>query len=66
VTRSVLGEVQMSLQCKLGSIVVHAEEAVSNKGHHFDVAAILALVNDPEVQEWLAAMRKLSLLPVKR
>ena len=54
------------LLCKLGSLIVHADEGSSKNAHQADVDAFLALLVDPEVQEWLAAMRALSLLPVKR
>ena len=58
---------RMSLLVKLGSIVVHADEATTpNAGHAFDVSAIRALLGDAEVQQWLAEMRTDALLPVKR
>lgn len=55
-----------SLAAKVGSILVHADEAVGPAGHHFDTAAIAALLLDPEVQAWLAELRNLALIPVKR
>ena len=58
--------VKLSLQCKLGSIVVHAEEMLSPKGHAFDKVALTTLLNDPEVRLWLMEMQKESLVPVKR
>lgn len=54
------------LLSKLGSLVVHCEEAASAKGHAFDKMAIDSIVNDREVQDWLDGMRKMALLPVKR
>lgn len=51
---------------KLGSLAVHVEEMLSDDGHPFDVSAIKALLSDPELQEWFAAMNKLALLLVKR
>jgi len=54
------------LAAKLGSLVVHAEEYLSPMGHDFDKGAIASLLNDPEVKAWLAAMRKLAMLPEKR
>lgn len=54
------------LLCKLGSIIVHAEELVSPFGHHFDKAALDSLMRDPQVVEWLAEMRRLAMLPEKR
>lgn len=55
-----------SLLCKLGSIMVHAEEFLSPKGHEFDRAALDQLINDPEVREWREEMERAALLPVKR
>jgi hypothetical protein len=54
------------LLCKLGSICVHVEEALSSKGHAFDVHAITGALQDQEVVEWLIAMDKLAFLPKKR
>ena len=54
----------LSLLCKLGSIVVHADEALSPGGHHFDVATIRTLLADQEVNEWLKTMTVY--LPAKR
>lgn len=54
------------LLCKLGSIIVHADEAASPGGHAFDVDTIRALVKDPEVVAWLDDMDGMALLPVKR
>ena len=53
-----------ALLAKLGSVVVHAEEAVSAEGHAFDVEAIKALVNDREVKAWIKGMG--ALLPQQR
>lgn len=55
-----------SLLCKLGSIVVHADEMMSPKGHAFDATALKTILADPEVIEWLAAMNEMALLPVRR
>ena len=54
------------LLCKLGSVVVHAEELLSPSGHAFDRTALDALLCDHEVCEWLARMRELALIPEKR
>lgn len=56
----------IALLVKLGSIVVHADEAVSDGSHQFDTAAIKSLVSDREVQAWLASMDAASFLPVRR
>ena len=55
-----------SLLSKLGSIAVHAEEMLSSKGHEFDMSALESGLNDPEVREWLSAMNKMAMIPVKR
>lgn len=55
-----------SLLCKLGSIIVHAEELASPGGHPFDKHALDSLLADSSVVQWLAAMRFMSMLPVKR
>lgn len=56
----------MSLLVKLGSIMIHAEEALSPKGHYFDAEAVRSLLADPEVVEWRQAMDAAALLPKKR
>lgn len=55
-----------SVMVKLGSIAAHAEEAAGPGGHPFDALAIRSLLDDPEVREWMAAMRKLAFLPEPR
>lgn len=55
-----------SLLCKLGSIIVHCEELISPDGHPFDKHALNTLASDPEVSEWMASMRSMAMLPVKR
>jgi len=55
-----------SLLCKLGSILIHAEELTSSKGHVFDHYALKALTDDAEVKEWLAKMQAAAMLPLKR
>ena len=54
------------LLVKLGSIVVHSDELLSPSGHDFDRIALKALMDDPEVKDWLQAMGKAAMLPVKR
>lgn len=56
----------VSLLAKLGSIAQHCDEAVSPSGHELDLAAIRSLLADTEVTQWLDAMAKLALIPVKR
>ncbi len=56
----------IALLMKLGSLVVHAEEFFSPKGHPYDKAAIDGLLQDQEVKDWLEEMDKLAFLPKKR
>jgi hypothetical protein len=57
-----------ALLSKLGSLVVHADEYLdaAGKGHPFDKNAFDALLAEPEVAEWMAAMGKLAMIPLKR
>ena len=59
-------EPSAGLLCKLGSLIVHADEGSGKNAHPADIDAFLGLLRDPEVAEWLQAMRVLALLPVKR
>ncbi len=54
------------LLCKLGSIIVHFDEAAGDGGHRFDWTAARSLIADREVQEWLAGMDAKALLPKRR
>ncbi len=56
----------LTLQCKLGSILVHVDEATSPGAHEVDLAAIRSLMEDAEVVAWMKEMRKAGFLPVKR
>ncbi len=56
----------VSLLCKLGSLIVHADEGFSDIGHHFDEIAFAEGLRDPEVLEWISQMSAMSMLPVKR
>lgn len=57
-----------SLLCKIGSIAVHTDEMLNSPPSErpFDKAALVSLLNDPEVNAWLAQMSAIALLPVKR
>lgn len=55
-----------ALLCKLGSVLVHAEEMLGPGGHQFDKAALETAAYDPEVKEWREAMDKMAMLPKKR
>lgn len=54
----------VALLSKLGSIIVHAEEVLSPKGHAFDKAALQSLFDDTEVKQWIKQMGPF--LPLKR
>jgi hypothetical protein len=54
----------LTLLCKLGSLAVHIDEALSDDSHHYDWTAIHLLLDDPEVKEWITIMGPL--LPKKR
>jgi len=55
-----------ALLAKIGSVIVHASEALDEGGHEFDVAAFRSAMNDADVQEWLAQMNAMAMLPVRR
>jgi hypothetical protein len=56
----------VALLAKIGSILVHIEEASGEGGHEFDWIAIRSLLADREVQEWLDGMGLAGLVPRKR
>ena len=56
----------VALLCKLGSIARHAQELTSKDGHAFDRIALLDVLKDRAVTEWLASMDAMALLPVMR
>lgn len=55
-----------ALLATLGSIIAHVEEGSSDDGHHFDMIAARTLLSNADVQEWMAEMRKMSMLPLRR
>ena len=55
-----------ALLSKLGSLIVHYEEAAGPRPHPFDWQAIKQLNADPDVVAWRLAMGRLALLPAKR
>lgn len=55
-----------ALLCKLGSVAVHAEELLSQRGHDFDRVALDSVLSDPDVKEWLAQMTAAAMVPAKR
>lgn len=58
--------IEPSLAAKVGSILVHTEEGTSSDGHEFDWHAVRALLADAQIVEWLRALQKMALVPVKR
>ncbi len=56
----------IALLAKLGSIIVHVEEAASSDAHAFDFGAFHTLRADHDVQEWVEGMQRLALVPAKR
>jgi hypothetical protein len=56
--------IRTGLLCKLGSIVVHADEVTEPGAHEFDISALRALLADPEVKQWIIDMG--AMLPLKR
>jgi hypothetical protein len=56
----------VSLLVKLGSILVHVDEAISPTGHPFDAHTVHTLMADPEVGAWLKSMDTMAFLPKKR
>lgn len=59
-------EMPVTLRLKLGSLVVHCEEATGNNAHDFDLHAIAGLIQDPEVRLFIEETAKMGILPVKR
>ena len=55
-----------ALLCKLGSIIVHADELAHPGGHAFDLIAWNQLLGDPEVAAWIKAMDGMAMIPKKR
>lgn len=55
-----------ALLCKLGSLIVHADEALSPNGHHYDQTVFLDGLHDPQVLEWISQMDAMAMLPKKR
>jgi hypothetical protein len=52
-------------EIKVASIVIHAQELLSSDGREADKAAMLPLLKDSDVLEWLKKFDP-ALLPVKR
>jgi hypothetical protein len=55
-----------ALLVKLGSIIVHFDEATEPGAHEFDLHTARQLLADPEVAAWMKAMTAAAMLPVKR
>lgn len=59
-------EMPIALRLKLGSIIVHIEEALSANAHGFDLHAIAGLIQDQEIRRFMEETAKMGILPVKR
>lgn len=55
-----------SLLCKLASVAVHADEFLSGDSHPIDKFALLSVLGDSEVVDWVAEMTAAGMAPVKR
>lgn len=55
-----------ALLIKLGSIITHYEEFLSDKGNRVDLDTAQVLRKDQEVMDWFDKMNVLALLPLKR
>lgn len=55
-----------SVLVKLGSLIIHYQEACSPKGHPLDWQAVKQLENDPAIKEWIEEMTRKGFLPIKR
>ncbi len=51
---------------RLGSALIHADEAISPTGEEIDRFQFVRLMKDPLVVEWIKGMNALAMLPVKR
>lgn len=51
---------------KLGSLVVHIEEYLSEKSSEYDKITIQALLADQDLQDWVSKLDELALVPKKR
>jgi hypothetical protein len=56
----------LTLLCKLSSIVAHAKEMNSPHGHVYDKIALDQLLKDDEVTEWMGKMLKAGFAVVVR
>lgn len=59
------GALPSSLAAKLGSLIIHIQEATSEGGHRFDYEALRSAVKDPEVVAFVEAIPPI-LLPIRR
>lgn len=56
---------ELGLQIKLASLVIHAHEFIDT-GHHFDSEAFKGLLSLPDVKDFLADMEKKGFTPLRR
>ena len=55
-----------ALLVKIGSALVHFDEATGPGGHEVDLHTARQLLADPEVKDWIDTMTKAAMLPLKR
>lgn len=55
-----------AILAKLGSIAIHAREMLSPGGHAFDKIALVDLLSQSDVIEWLEKMHAMALVPRER
>jgi len=53
------------LKIKLGCLIVHVEEFLSEDGHEVDRLQILSTLEDPDIKEFVKSIDPV-MLPVKR
>ena len=51
---------------KIGSALVHFDEATEPGAHDYDLHTARQLLADHEVKAWIDAMNKMAMLPLKR
>lgn len=56
----------LSCAVKLASLVTHIEEYLSSNPHEYDVIAIKGILDDKEVQEYVAYLKEYGLGVMKR
>ncbi len=59
-----------ALLCKIVSVLVHADEMRESQNnphaHEIDRVALYSALDQPDVKEWVEAMTKMAMAPIKR